>query len=69
MFLVKDASYRPQIAFLPQAPKRGTGHVLPQKPSKRYEEEQRKKREEKEERKRREEGENEKNEKSSTVAV
>ncbi|KAG0044154.1 hypothetical protein BGZ83_010599, partial [Gryganskiella cystojenkinii] len=41
--LVKDASYRPQLNFLPLAPKRGTGPVLPQKPSRRYEEEQRKK--------------------------
>ncbi|KAG0041322.1 hypothetical protein BGZ83_002001 [Gryganskiella cystojenkinii] len=43
--LVKDASYRPQLNFLPLAPKRGTGPVLPQKPSRRYEEEQREKRE------------------------
>ncbi|KAG0044410.1 hypothetical protein BGZ83_010355 [Gryganskiella cystojenkinii] len=52
--LIKDARYRPQLAFMPLAPKRGTVSVLPQKPSTRYEEEQRKKREE-EERKRKEE--------------
>lgn len=46
---VKGASYRPQVAFLPMAPKRGTGEVIPQKPSRRYEEEQRKKRKEEEE--------------------
>ncbi|KAG0036220.1 hypothetical protein BGZ83_003863, partial [Gryganskiella cystojenkinii] len=44
--MIKDASYRPQLNFLPLAPKRGTGHILPQKPSRRYEEEQRKKGEE-----------------------
>lgn len=42
--LIKDAKYRPQLSWLPLAPKRGTGPVLPQKPSKRYEEELRKKR-------------------------
>ncbi|KAG0049880.1 hypothetical protein BGZ83_005311 [Gryganskiella cystojenkinii] len=36
--LLKDA-YRPQLSFLKLAPKRGTGKVLAQKPSKRYEEE------------------------------
>ena len=41
--VLKGASYRPQIAFLPQAPKRGTGHVLPQQASKRFEREQQKK--------------------------
>ncbi|KAG0042408.1 hypothetical protein BGZ83_000498 [Gryganskiella cystojenkinii] len=39
--LLKDAKYRPQLNFIPLAPKRGTGPVLPQKPSRRYEEEQR----------------------------
>ncbi|KAF9373854.1 hypothetical protein CPB97_000273 [Podila verticillata] len=33
---IKDNTYRPQINFLPQCPNRGTGPVLPQKPSKRY---------------------------------
>ncbi|KAG0081472.1 hypothetical protein BGZ93_002701, partial [Podila epicladia] len=32
----KDNTYRPQINFLPQCPNRGTGPVLPQKPSKKY---------------------------------
>ncbi|GJJ78517.1 hypothetical protein EMPS_10876 [Entomortierella parvispora] len=41
-FILKGASYRPQIAFLPQTPKRGSGHVLPQQPSKRYEAQQQK---------------------------
>ncbi|KAF9994983.1 hypothetical protein BGZ79_000229 [Entomortierella chlamydospora] len=36
----KDLAYRPQASFLPQAPKRGTCYVVPQKPSKRYQEEQ-----------------------------
>ncbi|GJJ77179.1 hypothetical protein EMPS_09538 [Entomortierella parvispora] len=44
--VIKDASYRPQVTFLPLAPVRGSGPVLPQKPSRRYEEEQRLKREE-----------------------
>ncbi|KAG0038793.1 hypothetical protein BGZ83_002994, partial [Gryganskiella cystojenkinii] len=44
--IIKDASYRPQLNFLPLAPKRGTGHVQPQKPSRRYEEEQHKESEE-----------------------
>jgi len=50
--VIKDASYRPQVAFLPLAPTRGSGPVLPQKPSWRYKEEQRLKREEDEKRKR-----------------
>ncbi|GJJ74622.1 hypothetical protein EMPS_06980 [Entomortierella parvispora] len=35
----KDAAYRPQSSFLPLAPKRGTIDILPQKPSRRHEEE------------------------------
>ncbi|KAF9964193.1 hypothetical protein BGZ65_001236, partial [Modicella reniformis] len=35
---IKTASYRPQITWLPLAPNHGTGSVLPQKPSKRYQE-------------------------------
>ncbi|KAF8937995.1 hypothetical protein BGZ47_008762 [Haplosporangium gracile] len=31
----RDSAYRPQANFLPQAPKRGTLDVIPQKPSKR----------------------------------
>ncbi|KAF9111377.1 hypothetical protein BGX27_005016 [Mortierella sp. AM989] len=38
----KNLAYRPQATFLPQVPKRGTSPVLPQKPSKRYQEEQEK---------------------------
>ncbi|KAG0339065.1 hypothetical protein BG000_002914 [Podila horticola] len=38
--LVKEGAYRPQVAFLPRIPNRGRGHVLPQKPSRRYEEQQ-----------------------------
>ncbi|KAG0304659.1 hypothetical protein BGZ98_005231 [Dissophora globulifera] len=41
--LLKDSAYRPQIAFLPEFPKKGSSAVLPQKPSKRYMEEQKKK--------------------------
>ncbi|KAG0054777.1 hypothetical protein BGZ83_010453 [Gryganskiella cystojenkinii] len=41
--IIASASWRPQIAFLPQTPQRGSGHVQPQKPSKRYEAEQKKK--------------------------
>ncbi|KAG0311381.1 hypothetical protein BGZ97_011902 [Linnemannia gamsii] len=37
--LVKDSAYRPQANFLPEAPKRGTAPVLPQKPSRRLQEE------------------------------
>ncbi|KAF9912275.1 hypothetical protein EC991_000167 [Linnemannia zychae] len=37
--LTKAGSYRPQASFLPQAPVRGTVPVLPQKSSKRYQEE------------------------------
>lgn len=36
----KDASYRPQIMFLPQVQNRGTVPVLSQKPSKKYQREQ-----------------------------
>ncbi|KAF9897616.1 hypothetical protein BX616_005270, partial [Lobosporangium transversale] len=36
----RSLKYRPQVAFLPQIPKRGTCPVLPQKPSKRYQLEQ-----------------------------
>ncbi|KAG0255405.1 hypothetical protein BG011_005151 [Mortierella polycephala] len=35
----KQAEYRPQAAFLPLVENRGTGHVLPQKASRRYAEE------------------------------
>ncbi|KAG0262153.1 hypothetical protein BG011_000273 [Mortierella polycephala] len=38
--LAKNAEYRPQIAFLPLIENRGTGHVLPQKASRRHPEEQ-----------------------------
>ncbi|KAG0013016.1 hypothetical protein BGZ81_001275, partial [Podila clonocystis] len=37
---IKDNTYRPQISFLPQCPNRGTGPVLPQRPSKKYTREQ-----------------------------
>ncbi|KAG0351437.1 hypothetical protein BC939DRAFT_470543 [Gamsiella multidivaricata] len=37
---IKTACYRPQITWLPFSPNRGTGHILPQKPSKRYQEQQ-----------------------------
>lgn len=36
----KDGTYRPEATFLPPAPKRGTGPVVPQKRSKRYAREQ-----------------------------
>ncbi|KAF9953913.1 hypothetical protein BGZ72_005071 [Mortierella alpina] len=39
---VKAASYRPQCNYLPLTPNYGTCSVLPQKPSKRYQEEQQK---------------------------
>ncbi|KAG9325641.1 hypothetical protein KVV02_000666 [Mortierella alpina] len=39
---VKAASYRPQCNYLPLTPNHGTCSVLPQKPSKRYQEEQEK---------------------------
>ncbi|GJJ68679.1 hypothetical protein EMPS_01025 [Entomortierella parvispora] len=42
----KGAAYRPMVTFLPPIPKRGKIDILLQKPSKRYEREQRKKREE-----------------------
>ncbi|KAG0038842.1 hypothetical protein BGZ83_002975 [Gryganskiella cystojenkinii] len=42
---IKGFAYRPQLNFMPLAPKRGTSEVLPQKPSKRYEREQKQKRE------------------------
>ncbi|KAF9113491.1 hypothetical protein BGX27_001445 [Mortierella sp. AM989] len=41
--VVREASYRPQVTFLPLAPKRGTTFVQPQKPSRRYEELQKQK--------------------------
>ncbi|GJJ68650.1 hypothetical protein EMPS_00996 [Entomortierella parvispora] len=44
--LFKSAAYRPMVTFLPPIPKRGTIDLLPQKPSPRYEREQKKKREE-----------------------
>ncbi|KAF9536443.1 hypothetical protein EC957_010933 [Mortierella hygrophila] len=37
--LLKDTAYRPQANFLPQAPKRGSLDVIPQRPSKRIEKE------------------------------
>ncbi|ORZ26666.1 hypothetical protein BCR41DRAFT_384252 [Lobosporangium transversale] len=37
---IKVASYRPQITWMPFAPNRGTGPILPQKPCKRYQKEQ-----------------------------
>ncbi|GJJ77181.1 hypothetical protein EMPS_09540 [Entomortierella parvispora] len=43
--VVRVSSYRPQATFLPLAPNRGSGPVLPQKPSWRYEKEQKLKRE------------------------
>ncbi|KAF9187719.1 hypothetical protein BGZ50_001780 [Haplosporangium sp. Z 11] len=39
---IKAAAYRPQCNYLPLTPNHGTCSVLPQKPSKRYEEEQEK---------------------------
>lgn len=36
----KGMDFRPQAAFLPQVPNRGTTPVLPQRVSKRYQEEQ-----------------------------
>ncbi|KAF9938500.1 hypothetical protein BGZ67_010727 [Mortierella alpina] len=36
---LKDTVYRPMLTWLPMLPNRGTGSVLPQQPSKRYEEE------------------------------
>lgn len=35
----KDTAYRPQANFLPQAPKRGSLDIIPQRPSKRIEKE------------------------------
>ncbi|CAO3567027.1 unnamed protein product [Mortierella alpina] len=40
MSFAKTSAYRPQIAWLPQVKARGTGPVLPQKPSRRYAKEQ-----------------------------
>ncbi|KAF9088619.1 hypothetical protein BGX23_007240 [Mortierella sp. AD031] len=40
--VIKDSAYRPQANFMPQVPKRGTAPADPQRPSKRYQEEQRK---------------------------
>ena len=37
--LLKDTAYRPQANFLPLAPKRGTMETIPQKPSRRIQEE------------------------------
>ncbi|GJJ68680.1 hypothetical protein EMPS_01026 [Entomortierella parvispora] len=42
----KGAAYRPMVTFLPPIPKRGKIDLLPQKPSERYEREQKKKQEE-----------------------
>ncbi|KAI1297727.1 hypothetical protein EDD11_007007 [Mortierella claussenii] len=41
--LTSSAAYRPQATFLPRAQTRGTLEIVPQKPSKRYQEEQEKK--------------------------
>ncbi|KAF9581481.1 hypothetical protein BGW38_001482 [Lunasporangiospora selenospora] len=38
--IAKGAGYRPQATFLPLAPTRGSSEVLPQRPSRRYTEEQ-----------------------------
>ncbi|KAF9571884.1 hypothetical protein EC968_010612, partial [Mortierella alpina] len=38
--IFKSAEYQPQANFLPMVEKRGLGKVTPQKPSKRYTEEQ-----------------------------
>lgn len=43
----KSLSYRPQASFLPPVEKRGSGPLVAQKPSKRYEEELAKKKKEK----------------------
>ncbi|KAF9434845.1 hypothetical protein BGZ76_007331 [Entomortierella beljakovae] len=40
--ITKTATYRPQASFLPLTEKRGTLEIVPQKPSKRYQEEQKK---------------------------
>ncbi|KAG0354423.1 hypothetical protein BC939DRAFT_493328 [Gamsiella multidivaricata] len=40
---IRAAAYRPQCSYLPLTPHHGTCFVLPQKPSKRYQEEQQKK--------------------------
>jgi hypothetical protein len=37
---MKDMAYRPQASYLPQVPNRGSSFVHPQKPSRRYQEEQ-----------------------------
>lgn len=33
--VLKDNAFRPQVNFLPQVPPRGTGVIIPQRPSKR----------------------------------
>ncbi|KAF9900785.1 hypothetical protein EC991_006888 [Linnemannia zychae] len=38
--LLKDTAYRPQANFLPPAPRRGTGEIIPQWPSKRIQKEE-----------------------------
>jgi len=43
---LKSSAYRPQVNFLPLAPKRGILEVLPQKPLKRYERELQQRKEE-----------------------
>ncbi|KAG0051526.1 hypothetical protein BGZ83_003606 [Gryganskiella cystojenkinii] len=43
--VIKGTSFRPQLAYLPLAEKRGTIKVLPQRPSKRYQEELKQKQE------------------------
>ncbi|KAK3819884.1 MAG: hypothetical protein J3Q66DRAFT_335742 [Benniella sp.] len=37
---MRDMAYRPQVSYLPQIPNRGSSFVHPQKPSRRYQEEQ-----------------------------
>ncbi|OAQ29408.1 hypothetical protein K457DRAFT_19214 [Linnemannia elongata AG-77] len=37
--MIKDTAYRPQANFLPLAPKRGTLEIIPQRPSKRIQDE------------------------------
>ena len=44
--IYRGAAYRPKVTFLPPIPKRGTIDLLPQKPSVRYEREQKKKQQE-----------------------
>ena len=43
--IIKDSAYRPQSNFLPQAPQRGNGPVISQKPSTRLQKERERERE------------------------